>query len=169
MSSDDRQETPSRIMIWMADVAVALLFAVIGVIVAVDSWRIGPGWGDDGPEAGMFPFYVGLMLVAAGLFTAVRSLREAIHFPKPFATREELRRVFDVLLPTAVYIALVFAIGIYFASAVFIGWFMFRHGRFGAALTLPIALGVPFFFFMLFERWFLVPLPKGPIERMLGF
>jgi hypothetical protein len=30
-------------------------------------------------------------------------------------------------------------------------------------------VGVPLFFFIVFERWFLVPLPKGPIENLLGF
>jgi hypothetical protein len=28
---------------------------------------------------------------------------------------------------------------------------------------------MPLTTFVLFERWFLVPLPKGPIERLLGF
>jgi len=30
-------------------------------------------------------------------------------------------------------------------------------------------VGVPLVFFLVFEKWFLVPLPKGPIENMLGF
>jgi hypothetical protein len=28
---------------------------------------------------------------------------------------------------------------------------------------------VPLTLFMMFERWFLVPLPKGPLEAWLGF
>ena len=32
-----------------------------------------------------------------------------------------------------------------------------------------LIVGVPLFFFMMFEKWFLVPLPKGPIEAMFGF
>jgi putative tricarboxylic transport membrane protein len=32
-----------------------------------------------------------------------------------------------------------------------------------------VAIGVPLAFFVVFERWFLVPLPKGPIEAALGF
>ena len=30
-------------------------------------------------------------------------------------------------------------------------------------------LQLPLLFFLVFERWFLVPLPKGPVERLLGF
>ena len=42
-------------------------------------------------------------------------------------------------------------------------------GGYGWALITAIALGVPLFAFLVFERWFLVPLPKGPIEALLGF
>jgi hypothetical protein len=35
-------------------------------------------------------------------------------------------------------------------------------------LTLGVSIGVPLAFFLVFEKWFLVPLPKGPIENMLG-
>jgi predicted MFS family arabinose efflux permease len=66
------------------------------------------------------------------------------------------------------YVMLIFGIGIYFASAVLIGYFMLRHGRYRYAITLPVAIGVPLFFYVVFERWFLVMLPKGPIETLLG-
>ena len=35
-------------------------------------------------------------------------------------------------------------------------------------MTLPIAIGVPVVVYIVFERWFLMPLPKGPIEDWLG-
>ena len=50
-----------------------------------------------------------------------------------------------------------------------IGWFMRRHGGFGWAATLGVSVAAPITFFLVFERWFLVPLPKGPLERLLGF
>jgi hypothetical protein len=37
------------------------------------------------------------------------------------------------------------------------------------ATRLAVALGVPLVFFFVFERWFVVPLPKGPLEALLGF
>jgi hypothetical protein len=33
----------------------------------------------------------------------------------------------------------------------------------------PVAIGVPLMLFMMFEVWFLVPLPKGPLEAALGY
>jgi len=32
----------------------------------------------------------------------------------------------------------------------------------------PVAIAVPLLFYAVFERWFLVPLPKGPVELWLG-
>jgi putative tricarboxylic transport membrane protein len=36
------------------------------------------------------------------------------------------------------------------------------------AKTAAVALGVSVVFFLLFEVWFKVPLPKGPLESWLG-
>ncbi len=41
-------------------------------------------------------------------------------------------------------------------------------GRYSWVLTLSVALGVVVLAFLMFEKWFLVPLPKGPLEDMLG-
>jgi hypothetical protein len=35
-------------------------------------------------------------------------------------------------------------------------------------MVLLISIGVPIVTYMMFEWWFLVPLPKGPVEDWLG-
>lgn len=152
---------------WPELLMAGFLFAV-AVLVIVDSQRVGSGWGDDGPKSGYFPFYIGLMLAGASGWILVSQLRRWSHDTAVFAEHEQLRLVMAVLVPMVVYVALIFGIGIYFASALLIGYFMLRYGRYRWAITLPVAIGVPLFFFVVFERWFLVMLPKGPIERLLG-
>ena len=39
----------------------------------------------------------------------------------------------------------------------------------GGRISLAVGIGVPLALFLMFERWFLVPLPKGPLEALLGF
>jgi hypothetical protein len=46
---------------------------------------------------------------------------------------------------------------------------MLWHGRFRWYGAAAVAFGVPLALFLVFERWFLVPLPKGPLEAMLGY
>jgi putative tricarboxylic transport membrane protein len=85
-----------------------------------------------------------------------------------FASRQQIGLVVAVLVPMVIYVALIFGIGIYIASALLIAYFMLRHGKYRPAIALPVAVAVPVLFYAVFERWFLVPLPKGPIEHWLG-
>ncbi|MEI8304163.1 MAG: tripartite tricarboxylate transporter TctB family protein [Burkholderiales bacterium] len=169
MSHPTGDETPSRLRHTQVELITSLFFMAVGVVVAVDSHRIGAGWAEDGPQAGYFPFYIGLALAAAGLVGVIDALRAGIGAGDAFASREQLGRVAQVFVPTAIYVAAIYGLGIYLASALFIGYFMRRHGGFGWPLVGAVAVGVPLLLFMLFERWFLVSLPKGPIERLLGF
>jgi putative tricarboxylic transport membrane protein len=148
---------------------VAAFLIAFALLVIADSLRVGIGWADDGPRSGYFPFYIGLLLLAAGSWILASQLWRWRRADAAFATRAQLAQVLAVLWPMAVYIGLIFPLGIYVASAVLIGYFMLRYGKYRMAITLPVAVGVPLVFFLVFERWFLVPLPKGPLERLLGF
>ena len=77
--------------------------------------------------------------------------------------------VFAMLVPMTVYVLAMVWLGIYLPSALLIGYFMRRYGKFGWLSTSSVSIAVPLAFFIVFERWFLVPLPKGPIETWLGF
>ncbi len=150
------------------ELLMAAFMLGIAVLVIIDSRRVGTDWGDDGPKSGYFPFYIGLMLALSSSWILLNQLRRWSRDTEVFAEHEQLRLVMAVFVPMVVYVALIFGIGIYFASALLIGYFMLRYGRYRWAITLPVAIGVPLFFFVVFERWFLVMLPKGPIESLLG-
>lgn len=149
------------------ELGVALLLLAIGVLVIVDSLRIGVDWADDGPRAGYFPFYIGLALSAAAVFIAVQQLR-AWKRAEVFASRAQLGSVWAILWPMVAYVGIVATLGFYVGSFALIAYFMWRHGKHGLPLTAAVAIGVPLACFLVFERWFLVPLPKGPLEAMLG-
>jgi hypothetical protein len=150
------------------EVAVAVLLQVIAIMVIIDSIRVGTDWADDGPKAGYFPFYIGLLLFAAATWVLINALRGG-KSDSPFATREELARVVTMFIPMLVYVAGIALLGIYVSSALLIAFFMIRHGRYRWPLTAAVSLGVPVLLFLVFERWFLVPLPKGPLEALFGY
>ena len=60
------------------------------------------------------------------------------------------------------------AIATSLASILFIGFFMIWLGRYSWLKSSIVALSVNVVTFLLFEIWFKVPLPKGPIESLLG-
>lgn len=166
--SDDRQDSVHTVHTRGPEAAVAALLMAIGLLVMTDSLRVGIGWADDGPRSGYFPFYIGLLLSLSSGWVLVAQLLRWRSDRSEFATRAQIGLVVSVLVPMLLYVAVIFATGIYIASALLIGYFMFRHGRYRAKVALPVAIGVPLFFFAVFEKWFLVPLPKGPIEQWLG-
>ena len=149
------------------EIGVALAFILFGGIVIAGSLKVGINWGAEGPRAGFFPFYVGLLIVLCSALNLTRAL--AVKDGALFATWEQLRQVLAVVVPTTAYVALVPFLGIYLSSMLLIGLFMKWLGRYSWALTLAVAVLVPAAFFLMFEKWFLVPLPKGPIEDFLGF
>ena len=163
--TDDKTVVGSR---W-PEAGMAVFLLAIGALVVVDSLRVGTGWGDDGPRSGYFPFYIGLLLIASIGFVLLRQLLRWTAADPDFAHRSQLASVLAVFVPMIVYVALIAGVGIYVASLVLIGYFMRRHGRYGWGPVAAVSVGVPLVVFLVFERWFLVLLPKGPIERLLGF
>ena len=151
------------------EAGVAALLLAGGAIVIYDSLRVGIEWADDGPKAGYFPFFIGLLLSFAAGWTLVTTLIGWSRETKLFSQWSELRDVAAMLVPTTVFIVAIPWLGLYVPGAVLIGYFMKRHGDFSWITTILVSLGVPVTFFMIFERWFLVPLAKGPIEAWLGF
>jgi hypothetical protein len=152
------------------ELLLALALMAVAVVVIVDAMRVGIGWDEfDGPRAGYFPFRVGCLLLLASGWIALKQLLGWRSRNPDFASQTQLGMVWAITWPMAVYVALVQPLGIYVASALLIAYFMRRHGRYRLPALSAVALGVPLFFFVVFERWFLVALPKGPIEAALGY
>jgi putative tricarboxylic transport membrane protein len=150
------------------EIGVALATTGFAVIVIVGSLKAGINWAAEGPRAGFFPFYIGLFILLSSMVNLFSALLD-IPKNKLFAEWGQLGRVLSVIIPTAVYVVLINWIGIYVASGLLIGFFMRWLGKYRWSLTVALAIGVPLLLFIVFERWFLVPLPKGPVEDLLGY
>lgn len=149
-----------------AEIGVAVLTLLFGLVVLYGSTLVGIGWTSDGPQAGFFPFYVSLFIIGGSVINLISGLRED---SKPLASEwSQLRQVLKVLVPTAIYCFLVEPLGIYITSIALIAVFMKWLGKYSWPLTIAISVGVPAAFYFVFEKWFLIPLPKGPIEALLG-
>jgi hypothetical protein len=154
----------------LVELFVALLIVAVGAVVIADSIRVGYSWGPDGPKAGYFPFYIGWILAAAGAYVALQTLaRWGRQAGVIFVYLESLKPVLLMLLPTIGFVVLIAWLGIYVASLLYIGGFMLWQGRYGWLPTIAVSAGLPIVLFLVFELWFLVPLPKGPVEHLIGY
>jgi hypothetical protein len=150
------------------EIGVAVAMAGLALIGIFGSLKVGAGWGAEGPQAGFFPFYICLLVVvscAVNLAQIFMSENDG----ELFAAWRQLRQVLAVVVPTAVYVLIIPYIGMYVASALLVFTFMKFLGRYSWMTALPAALVVPLLAFAMFEIWFLVPLPKGPLESFLGY
>jgi hypothetical protein len=121
-----------------------------------------------GPKAGFFPFYVSLAVVIASAVNLAKIFASA-DGGDLFASWGQLKQVLAVVFPTAIYVAVIPYLGIYVASALLIVAFMTWLGHYPWIRAIAVGAVLPILTFLMFERWFLVPLPKGPLEKFLGY
>jgi putative tricarboxylic transport membrane protein len=146
----------------IAELTMAIFLMALGSLVIFDSVRVGTGWADDGPRSGYFPFYIGCFLLGSASVVFISTLfKWRQHQAQIFVTRAQFKLVLAVFVPMLVYVGLIPILGLYLASVLLMVYFMRQHGRYGWVRTLAVSTLVQVLLFWMFERWFLVLLPKG--------
>ncbi len=182
MSDDKPPGGEAGISTRTMEITVALVLFAFGGLVAIDSYRLGARWGDDGPQSGYFPFYIGLLLCASGIATlvqvAIAEWKRQDRFPgaiaelqRQFVAWGPFKLVLSVLLPATVYIAGIQLIGIYVASAIYVAVFMRWLGKYPWPKGAVVGFVMSVLLFLMFEVWFKVPLFKGAYDPLawLGY
>jgi len=150
-----------------ADLVTALVLTGVGLLVLVDALRLGVGWGTDGPRSGFFPFWLAVILLVCCAAIALQSWRR--RSDTPFVKREGVAPVLKMLLPATAMVLVTQLVGLYVASALYMGLYMRWIGRHSWVAVALVSAALPIITFIIFERWFLVPMPKGPLEAWLGY
>src|SRR3972149_3391473 len=103
----------------VADLVTAAVLMLLGGVVVYDAARLGVGWGAEGPRSGFFPFWLPAILITVSGVTVVRAW--LARSEKPFVERAQLASVLKVLWPAAAGGGLVEVVGVFVASALFLG------------------------------------------------
>jgi putative tricarboxylic transport membrane protein len=164
----ENEKERSAASVRSVEIGVAVIVFLFGAGVVFDSYRLGARWGEDGPGAGYFPFYVGLLVCVSSVFVLAAALRNADLASESFVARGQLKLILTVLVPTIVYVGVIEYLGFYVTSTLYIAYFMRRLGHYPWLKVALVSVGVSVAFFLTFEVWFQVPLPKGPLEAALG-
>jgi hypothetical protein len=137
--------------------------------VVAEGLRLGIGWGTDGPRSGFLPFWLGVGLGVSSLIVLwqVQAARGAA--TRRFVGRGKLVPVMKVLIPAVGMVVLTHFLGLYVAGGLYMGAYMRWIGRHSWPLIVLLTVGIPVATFLIFEKWFLVSMPKGPIEAWLGY
>jgi putative tricarboxylic transport membrane protein len=152
-----------------ADIGFAALLFVLSVVVGWESLKLDIGWGLNGPEGGFFPFWL-----AVGLGVCSVVILTQIIWSTSSAQRQPLVKpggwvpILKMAVPAIAMVALTEMIGLYPAAALYIGFYMRWIGKHHWLLVLAVCLGVPLGSYVIFDKWFLIPMPKGWWGEYLG-
>jgi len=150
------------------EVAVYLLLLALALVLGYDNWRSGAGWARDGPQAGYLPFYLCVILGGASLYGLGVVYSRRARATQPFVTRDQLRRVLQVFVPTFLFVLLTQWLGLYVASLLLVAGFMRFIGRIAWWKSLLTSVLFAAAMFATFEIAFDVIMPKGPLEAAFG-
>ena len=156
-----------------ADLVTAAMLMLLGSIVIYDAVRLGVGWGNEGPRSGFFPFWLATIMVVVSLAIFFQALIGRSE--KPFVTRERFLPVLKVLAPIAGFVLLTDppgpwpGLGLYVAGGLYLGFYMRWVGHHSWLSVMALSIAVPLIAFFIFDKWFLVPMPKGPVEAWFGY
>jgi hypothetical protein len=155
-----------------ADGICACVLFVFGVVVASDGWRLGAfGWGLAGPEPGLYPFLLGSGVCLASLLVLARLLvRSWRGLPdEPFISQGGLKPILWVAVPATLMILLTEFIGLYLAAGLYLAVYSRLVGGSRWATVLAVGILLPLVSYIVFYRWFQIPLPMGKLDDHLPF
>ena len=152
------------------EVVVYLLLLGLALLLGFDNWRSGMGWAKDGPQSGI-----------PSVLSVRHPRRRSPVWPRRrvgaadqgddhgFVTRDQLRRVLQVFVPTFLFCVLTQWLGLYVASFLLVAGFMRIIGRIALWKSLLTSFLFAVIMFATFEIAFDVIMPKGPFEAIFGF
>jgi putative tricarboxylic transport membrane protein len=146
-----------------ADLITAAVLLCIGLIVGWDSWRLGAGWGADGPRAGFFPMLMAV-LVILGCIVVMRQAvtgKSTVKGDKPFVLPGGWRPVLTVFIPACGMVLLTEVVGLYVAAMIYLIGYIRWVGEFRWRTVLLVSIPIPLIFYWIFDKIFLIPMPMG--------
>lgn len=155
-----------------AEAICAVVLLSIGALVCYESIQHGAfGWGLEGPEPGMYPFLIGLgIMIGSGIVlgqTYLRSRRAAAG--APFLPPGALRPVLSVGIPAVLMVLLMEYVGLYLAAGLYLAVYMRWIGRHRWITVVLVSVLLPYAGYVVFDKWFLIPMPKGSLMARLPF
>ncbi|MFQ5848311.1 MAG: tripartite tricarboxylate transporter TctB family protein [Candidatus Methylomirabilales bacterium] len=153
-----------------AEVTCALGLVALAVIFAWYARELPIGWVPGaGPGGGFFPFWLSVIMGAVAVAVGVQGFMRGSaprHAAKRFFVEGGLRQVFLVAIPGLVMVALIDIISTYVAAIIFLLFYTRCIGKHPWRTSFLVAIVVPVGIFLLFEKFLLIPLPKGYLDKL---
>jgi len=155
-----------------ADGICACVLFAFGVLVVSDGMRLGAfGWGMAGPEPGLYPFLLGMGVCLGSLLVLARVLVQSRRgLPnEPFISQGGLKPILWVAVPATLMVLLTEFIGLFLAAGLYLAVYTRLVGRSRWVTVLAVSILLPVVSYIIFYKWFQIPLPMGSLEAHWPF
>ena len=155
-------------MLKRPETVMALGLVIIALFLMREALRLPIGWTGAGPGAGFFPFWLATGVMVCAALLLAQSLRVAraagpgaSDRGEPFIPAGAWRPLLIAFLPMVVVVAVINYLGIYIGGGLYLAGYMRWVGRNTWSRIALVSTLIPLGLFLIFERWFLLPMPKG--------
>jgi hypothetical protein len=151
-----------------AETWTALAFVLGAGLLVREALRLPISWTSTGPGAGFFPFWLAAGVVVCAVLILVKTLRRVREGSnEPLVPPHAWKPLLIVFLPMVTIVLLMGSLGMYLGGAIYLAGYMWFVGRHRLPQVILVSVLVPLALFLIFERWFLLPMPKGPLLEYL--
>jgi len=160
-------ESPQILNRRAAEILFSVITGAVGIAVIKGALEMDVGWTSSGPDAGYFPFRVGLIILAASIVNLVQR-----GFLKPedgdYISRKDAKAMALFFIPLVGLALASLWLGLYLAIALYLVLAIGLIGKVAWGKAITIALTTSVALYMTFEFLFNLPLPKGPLGPLFG-
>ena len=154
-----------------AEIACGVALLCVGLLIMVESIRLGIGWGMEGPQSGLYPFILSLGMVVGSLIVLVQAFqgKGLSGSGEPFIPRQAIAPVLKCIVPAALMVFLTEYIGLYVAAGLYLAVYMRWIGRHRWRTVFVLSIAIPLASYIVFDKFFLIPMPEGSLRISLPF
>ena len=147
------------------EIGAVVVFLLLGALVLSDAIRLGPGWGDSGPQPGFFPFVLTILLILGTLGVIYVALYRQPDMRPFFEVPEEVADLLKVGIPIVIVVALIPWLGLYVTSGLYLGFFMAWYGKFRWYWAVVGAIALPLVMWLVLRQGFNLSMPMSVLYR----
>jgi hypothetical protein len=154
---------------WVEVVVTAALF-VLGIFLLWESISLGPGWSPSGPEPGLWPLALTVLYMLGTVGVLIYTIVKPDERPF-FEVRQEVLDLVAVGTPVLLSIFLIYWLGIFVTSGLYLAIFMFWYGRFSWYSSLGGGIFLAVLLWFLLRKGFNISMPMSVLyyQNILPF
>jgi putative tricarboxylic transport membrane protein len=146
------------------EIGTALILIAVGALILNEAIKLGPGWGEQGPQPGFFHFVLTCAVIVGAIGVLLQSLISPEKQPF-FEARQEVVDLLKVGIPVAFAVLAIRWLGIYITAGVYLAFFMAWYGKFRWWQALAGGILLPVVMWLLLQKGFALPMPMSVFYR----